>query len=56
MLHSFFVCLLGISEQTVIISIHSINSLASITQMEYVYCAVGIWYLYLIQIKLTFKG
>jgi hypothetical protein len=38
--HTEFVCFVCISEQTVIISLYSINWLVFITQTERVYCAV----------------
>jgi hypothetical protein len=42
---------LWISEQTAIISLYSINWLVFITETEYVYCAVRIEYLYVIQVN-----
>jgi len=38
--HSVFMCFVCISEQTAIISLHSINWLVFITETECVYCAV----------------
>jgi hypothetical protein len=38
--HSMYMCFVWISEQTVIISLHSINWLVFITEAECVYCAV----------------
>jgi len=38
--HSVFMCFVWISEQTVIISLYSMNWLVFIPDTEYVYCAV----------------
>ena len=46
--HSVFMCFVWIWEQTVIISLHSINWLFCITETECVYCAVRTGYLYII--------
>jgi hypothetical protein len=51
--HSVFVCFVWISEQTVIISLYSINWLVFITEKECVYCAVRTESLYAIQINLS---
>jgi len=44
-------CFVWISEQTAIISLHNINWLVCLTEMEYVYCAVRIEYLNVIRIN-----
>jgi len=49
--HSVFMCFVWISEQTVIISLYSINSLVFITETECVYCAVRTGCLNVIQIN-----
>jgi hypothetical protein len=45
--HSVFMCFVWISEQTVIISLYSINWLVFITETECVYCVVQTEYLYI---------
>jgi hypothetical protein len=49
--HSVFMCFVWISEQTVIISLYSINWLVFITETECVYCAVRAGSLSTIQVK-----
>jgi hypothetical protein len=49
--HSMFMCFVWISEQTAIISIHSINWLVFITETECVYCAVRTGSLYIIKVN-----
>jgi hypothetical protein len=49
--HSVFMCPVRISEQTVIISLCSINWLGFINQTECVYCAVRAWSLNAIQVN-----
>ena len=49
--HSVLMCFVWIWEQTVIISLYSINWLVFITETECVYCAVRIEYLYISQFK-----
>jgi len=44
--HSVFMCFVWISEQTAIISLHSVNWLVFITETECVYCAVRTGSLY----------
>ena len=44
-----FICFVWISEQTAIISLHSINWLVFVTETECVYCAVRAECLYIIQ-------
>jgi hypothetical protein len=51
--HSVFMCFVWISEQTAIISLHSINWLAFITETECVYCAVGTGSLDVIQVNVN---
>jgi len=46
--HSVFICFVWIWEQTVIISLYSINWLVCITETECVYCAVRTGSLYII--------
>ena len=48
-------CFVWIWEQTAIISLYSINWLVFITQMECVYCAVRVGYLYIIHINLLYR-
>ena len=57
--HSVFRCYVWISEQTAIISLHSINWLVLITETQSVYCAVGLHldiyiyiYIYIFQVNL----
>jgi hypothetical protein len=54
--HSVFVCFVWISEQTAIISLHSIKWLVFTTETECVYCAVRTESLYTIQVHLVFTG
>jgi len=49
-------CFVWISEQTAIISLHSINCLVFVTETGCVYCAVRTEYLYIIQILLKSSG
>jgi hypothetical protein len=49
--HSVFMCFVWISEQTVIISLYSINWLVCITETECVYCAVRTESLKIIRVK-----
>ena len=49
-------CFVWISEQTVIISLHSINWLVFITETECVYCAVRAEYLNIIQVTLSLRS
>jgi hypothetical protein len=44
-------CFVWISEQTAIISLHSINLLVFITETECVYCAVWPEYLYIYTVR-----
>jgi len=52
--HTVFVCFVWIWEQTAIISLHSINWLVRITEMECFYCAVRTGCLYKKQVILVF--
>ena len=49
-------CFVWISEQTTIISLHSINLLVFITETVGAYCAVRTESLYIIKIFCVFKG
>ena len=49
-----FMCFVWIWEQTAIISLHNINWLVCITEMECVYCAVRAGSLNVIQVNLSF--
>jgi len=53
--HSVFMCFVWISEQTVIISLYSINWLVFVTEKECVYCAVRTGSLYIIHIDINFQ-
>jgi len=52
---SVFVCFVWVSEQTAIISLHSINWLVCITEIQSVYCAVRTECLNTIQVNLRFQ-
>jgi hypothetical protein len=54
--HSVFMCFVWISEQTAIISLHSINWLVFITETECVYCAVRAKYLNTVQVCCVFQA
>ena len=53
--HNVFVCSVWISEQTAIISLHSVNCLVFVTETGCVYCAVSVWNFYMFQVYLSLK-